>query len=170
MYRAFIATGTLLFVLIIVAAGYLLLSEPDTPLGPPQQQADALKLYYYNTEKDEDATGNVLCSAQGLEPVERELPLTETSIEDAIKLLIRGELTADEKSRGISTEFPLQSLTLTSAVQDGGTVALTFSDPRNRTSGGACRVSVLRAQIEATTKQFPGVENVVIEPEELFQP
>lgn len=170
MYRAFIATGTLLFVLIIVAAGYLLLSEPEAPLGPPQQQADALKLFYYNAEKDEDSSGNILCSAQGLEPVERELPLSDVSIEDAVKLLIRGELTADEKSRGISTEFPLQSLTLTSAVRDGGTVTLTFNDPRNRTSGGACRVTVLRAQIEATAKQYPGVTEVKIMPEELFQP
>lgn len=170
MNRILIGLASTLLLLIITGAGYLILSKPDAPQGTSTTEAAPLRLFYYNAEKDEDETGNVLCSSQGLDAVERELSLDQTSIEEAVKLLLKGGLSADEKGRGISTEYPLPGLTLKSAIQSGDVVTLTFDDPQNKTSGGACRASILRAQIEATAKQFPGVQTVEIQPEDLFQP
>jgi hypothetical protein len=45
-----------------------------------------------------------------------------------------------------------------------------MTDPEHKLSGGACRVAVLRAQIEATVKQFNGVRQVTFVPQTLFQP
>ncbi len=129
-----------------------------------------IKLYYYNPNKDKDAQGNILCSAQGLVAVDRTIPKTVTPLTEAIKLLLKGELTALEKAQGVTTEFPLAGVSLTSAAITNGTATLTFADPQNKTVGGSCRVGVLWRQIEATAKQFSTVSTVRFMPEELFQP
>ncbi len=127
-------------------------------------------LYYYNEDKDTDALGNILCSSKGLVGVVRSIPRTVTPIQDSINLLIRGELSSAERAQGISTEFPLAGLELSGAALSGGILTLEFNDPRNATSGGSCRSSILRAQIEATAKQFENVNSVRYKPEDLFQP
>lgn len=129
-----------------------------------------ISLYYYNPGKDEDAYGNIMCTKQGLEVVSRNILRTATPIQDAIKLLLRGELTKEEKQRGITTEFPLVGVELVGAVQKGGVLTLEFADSQNKTSGGSCRVGILWSQIEATAQQFSGVSKVRFIPEELFQP
>lgn len=133
----------------------------------PQQ---TVSLFYYNPARDTDAAGNILCSSQGLVAVQRRIPVTQTPIQDTVRLLLRGELTAAEKALGITTEYPLPGVTLRSASLSSGILALTFNDPQNATGGGSCRVSILWAQIEATAKQFAGVRDVRFMPEELFQP
>ncbi len=176
--------GTLVFTTASTPTGTLVLHK-DNPSGlaefddevriPVRLNTDTsevreVSLYYYNESKDKDAQGNIICSAQGLDPVSREIPLTISPVQDAVKLLLQGQLTLSEKNAGISTEFPLQDFTLQGASLVGGTLTLTFSDQMNKTSGGACRVSILRAQIEATAKQFEGVERVVIKPDTILQP
>ena len=152
------------------------LPENDSELRIPvrfggnDSQTRIIKLFYYNQLKDVDASGNIMCSEGGLEPVEREIPLSITPIQDAIKLLLQGEITFTEQGRGIATEFPLPSFELKAASLTGGSLTLTFADPENKTSGGSCRVNILRAQIEKTAKQFPEVSQVHLVPEELFQP
>lgn len=160
----------------------VLVLEKDNPSGLPQN-ADELRipvimektgrivsLYYYDPELDKDETGNVLCSRNGLVEVNRTIPVTQTPIQDAIKLLIKGELTEEEISRGITTEYPLSGLSLKGASLNSGALTLEFDDPENKTGGGSCRVGILWFQIEATAKQFPEVKNVRFLPEELFQP
>ena len=127
-----------------------------------------VQLFYYGPEEDKDESGNLLCSEKGLVPVLRKMP--SATIEWTIGILITGNLTDDEKVRGVTTEFPLEGLLLANAALDDGTLTLTFDDPFGATVGGACRVAILRAQIEATARQFPGVREVRIEPEHLFQP
>jgi hypothetical protein len=130
-------------------------------------------LYYYNQEKDKDETGNIKCSRDGLVAIEREIPVTKTPIQDTIKLLLKGKenLTENEISQGITTEYPLEGFKLKSAnLKEEGTLILEFEDPLNKTVGGACRVGILWFQIEATAKQFPEVKKVQFLPEELFQP
>ncbi len=130
-------------------------------------------LYYYNPEKDKDETGNIKCSRDGLVAVEREIPVTKTPIQDAIKLLLEGKenLTETDKAQGITTEYPLEGLSLTEVnFKEDGTLILKLDDSLNKTSGGSCRVGILWFQIEATAKQFPGVKKVQFLPEELFQP
>ncbi len=128
-----------------------------------------IKLYYYNPDLDQ-GPGGAQCSRNGLVAVERIIPKTVTPLSESIKLLLRGEITQAEKAEGITTEFPLPGLALTSASITDGVATLNFSDPQNKTGGGSCRVSVLWAQIEATAKQFPTVTSVRFMPEELFQP
>lgn len=188
---------TPLFLLILIigllaVAGFLLIkpifspNEPDLKsdvvedgevVGDDEESDDADKaetrqvsLYYYNPSLDKDAQGNILCSEKGLQSVERTVPVTNTPIQDAVKLLLEGKLTDSEKRQGITTEFPLRGLELVGASLNRGVLKLEFKDDENRTSGGACRVGVLWSQIEKTAMQFSGVESVEFIPEELFQP
>ncbi|MDD5145180.1 MAG: GerMN domain-containing protein, partial [Candidatus Pacebacteria bacterium] len=126
-------------------------------------------LYYYDSEQDKDASGNIMCSRQGLVPVERQIPVSNTPIQDAVNLLLLGP-TPQEKNQGITTEYPLEGISLEAASLKDGVLTLTFDDPNNRTGGGSCRVGILWFQIEETAKQFPGVTQVRFSPEWLFQP
>jgi hypothetical protein len=141
-----------------------------TLLEPETDGEKKINLYYYDPELDKDASGNVLCSRRGLTSVERTIPATITPIQDAIKLLIEGALTEEERQRGVTTEYPLPGFSLKGAVLKNGILTLEFLDSENRTSGGSCRVGVLWFQIEATAKQFEGVKIVKPKPETLFQP
>lgn len=136
----------------------------------PKVQLQAVKLYYYNSALDKDASGSILCSRQGLVPVERQIPLTDTPIQDTINLLIQGNLTQTERAQGVTTEYPLSGFSLQGASLQDGKLMLAFNDPNNQTSGGACRTSILRYQIEATAEQFPQVQSVKLFPQDLFQP
>jgi hypothetical protein len=134
------------------------------------QKTRTIKLYYYNLNADKDESGNIKCSRDGLAVVEREIPITQTPIQDTIKLLLLGELTNEERAQGVSTEYPLGGLSLKSALLKDGVLTLEFEDPNNKTVGGSCRVGILWFQIEATAKQFPEVQQVRFLPEEIFQP
>lgn len=125
----------------------------------------SIELFYYNPNLD-----NTACSEKGLVATERQIPITQTPIQDAIRLLLRGELTSQEKSQGISTEYPLPGFDLQGASLNDKVLTLDFKDPNHETTGGSCRVNILRFQIEATAKQFPEVSEVKFIPEELFQP
>ncbi len=126
-------------------------------------------LYYYNPKLDQ-GPGGAQCGKKGLVPVERNIPKNNTPLKDTINLLLKGEITESEKNSGITTEFPLQGVSLTSADISNGIATLTFSDPKNKTGGGSCRVSLLWSQIEATAKQFPNIDSVKFVPKTLFQP
>jgi hypothetical protein len=129
-----------------------------------------IKLYYYNPALDQ-GPGGAQCSGKGLVAVERTIPRTPSPLADSISLLLRGEISDEERARGITSEFPLEGVSLRSAAIDtGGAATLAFADPQNKTGGGSCRTAVLRAQIEATARQFPAVTSVRFEPEDLFQP
>lgn len=129
-----------------------------------------VKLYYYNPDNDKDENGNIMCSSKGLVAVNRTIPQTTTPIQDSIRLLIQGRVTANEASRGIETEYPLAGFRLLGANLENGVLTLEFDDPQNQSSGGACRAELLWMQIEATAKQFSTVKVVRYKPEELFQP
>lgn len=125
-------------------------------------------MYFYNPTLDTDDTGTILCSEKGLVRVPR--LIQDASPELAVRELLMGKLLDDERRAGMTTEFPLEGVSLASADLDDGILTLTFDDPNNKTSGGSCRVSVLRAQIEATAKQFDDVREVKIMPESVLQP
>jgi spore germination protein GerM len=143
---------------------------PAEPCGEKSQAERAVKLYYYNLNLDKDESGNTACSRNGLVAVERKIPITKTPIQDTIKLLLSGGLTDEERAKGISTEYPLEGLSLKGASLKDGVLTLEFDDPNNKTVGGSCRVGILWFQIEATAKQLPEVRQVHFLPEELFQP
>jgi putative hemolysin len=137
------------------------------------KKAQKVLLYYYNPEKDKDEKGNIKCSRDGLVAIERQIPVSQTPVKDTIELLLKGNknLNQNELTQGITTEFPLDGFELKSVnLKDDGTLILEFSDPLNKTIGGACRVGILWFQIEVTAKQFPQIKEVKFLPETLFQP
>ena len=153
---------------IIAGAGiYLFFRNQPEEITP---QIRTVQLYYYNPKLDKDASGNLLCSRQGLVAVQREIPPTITPAQDTVKLLIQGNLTQAERESGITTEYPLDGFSLEGASLNNGTLTLSFQDPNNKTGGGSCRVGILWFQIEATARQFPEITEVRFLPEELFQP
>ncbi len=139
-------------------------------IGGPEDTWITVKLYYYNPELDRDESGNTACSKNGLVPVVRKIPITKTPIQDTVNLLISGQLTNEEKSQGINTEYPLKGFSLKGTSLKDGVLTLEFNDSNNKTVGGSCRVGILWFQIETTAKQFPEVKAVHFFPEELFQP
>jgi hypothetical protein len=183
MTEAFVPfSGELTFSQPATDRGTLIL-EKDNPSGLPEHadqirvpvqfghaQGRTIQVYFYNSAKDTDPSGTVLCSRQGLVAVERQVPITNTPIQDAIQLLLAGGLTSSEKTTGISTDYPLAGITLKGAALTNGVLTLEFTDPLNTTSGGACRSNILWYQIEATAKQFSEVKEVKFKPESLFQP
>lgn len=158
--------------LLLALAGSLAACTSSVPGGTEAGEQE-IALYFYNPDLDLDASSNIQCSRAGLAPVQRSVPASlsgGTLIRKSIELLLAGGLTPEEQAQGLTTEFPLEGLTLEDVSQDDGVVTLTFSDPNHQTSGGACRTGILWAQIEATGLQFPGVSEVRFQPEELFQP
>lgn len=162
----------LLFILILGII-YVTNRSSNPSISPdvlPNAPTQTINLYYYSQSLDQDETGNILCSKKGLVAVERTIPKSETSIDDTIRLLIKGELTNDETKQGISTEFPLPDFEFIQSELKNRILTLTFKDPQFRTSGGACRVQILQQQIEATAKQFNEVSEIIIKPSDIFQP
>ena len=144
----------------------------DTATQDDKSTAErSILLFYYNEENDKDESGNIKCSADGLVAVERTIPVSQTPLQDAVQLLLAGDLTENEIEAGISTEFPLSGLTLEGVtVDDDDVLVLHFDDPELATSGGSCRANILWQQIQATATQFDTIDQVHFAPEELFQP
>lgn len=161
----------LIFFLVVAAVGAIAVFWHTRVVAPVDEiKTRNIKLYYYAPEIDKDSAGNVMCSRQGLVSVSRQVPVADAPIQDAINLLIKGQLTEKEKNTGLATEFPLPGLALKGANLEDGVLTLEFDDPQNKTGGGSCRAAVLWFQIEATAKQFAGVGEVRFIPETLFQP
>lgn len=140
------------------------LIEITKPLPPTVQ------LFYYSEAQDTDSSGSIQCSKAGLVPVNRQLPPTQTLLADTINALLHASTTPEEVAQGLASHFPLPGVALTESSLKDGVLTLTFADPEHKTSGGACRAGILRAQIEATAKQFKDVSEVKVLPEDLFQP
>lgn len=161
----------IIFVILVLIAAFLFFSLLNTRENKENQpKTGEVMLYYYDQEKDKDSQGNVRCSRDGLTALKRSIPESSKIIEDTIRLLIKGELTQQERAMGISTEYPLEGVTLEAVELQNGLLTLTFNDPNFRTSGGSCRVGILWFQIDETAKQFSEVKEVRFLPEELFQP
>jgi len=160
-----VITGAI--ILIMIGVIFIALNKKDGELDYSE-----ITLYYYNPSLDADESNNILCSRKGLAPVKRTAPLSENYIENTISQLLKGELTETERAQGITTEYPLDDLALknVSLNSQSGLLKLEFDDPKNKTSGGSCRVGILWFQIEATAKQFSDVKDVIFSPEWLFQP
>jgi len=159
--------------------------ENDNPSGLPENaksmklpitflrnaEKRTVSLFYYDGKIDKDAKGNIKCSEGGLREFKREIAGSNFIIKDTIKLLLKGELTKEEKTAELTPMFPLSGVELANASMDNNDVlTLTFNDPKNQLSGGSCRVGILRMEIEKTALQFEEVESVKFIPSTLFQP
>jgi hypothetical protein len=127
-------------------------------------------LYYYNEFQDMDEAGNTDCSPNAVLPVERRVDKSLANPEDTIRLLLEGDVLDTEEAEGFETLFSHPDFQLVNSELDNGTLILTFSDVPGFSSGGSCRVTLLRAQVEKTALQFEDVQAVRIEPDSIFQP
>lgn len=130
------------------------------------QELTNVQLFYYKQSEDKD----ISCDKQFIKPVDRSIPLSNDLIKDTINLLIKGQLTTDEREQGFTTEFPNKDFKLLNDELKDGVLNLTFSEVPGFTGGGSCRIMILTQQITKTASQFPGVEKVVYYPESIFQP
>lgn len=113
---------------------------------------------------------NFACSTT-MSSTERRIPKTVAVGYAALTELLAGpntQETRDNWTTSIPVGVSIKSLTITD-----GVAKVQFSS--NLESGGSCRVSLIRAQIEATLKQFSTVTSVIIStegktPEESLQP
>jgi hypothetical protein len=80
------------------------------------------------------------------------------------------ELTKEEKDSGLSTGYPLKGVTIAAILSPKGELVLNVNDQFNETTGGACKISILKAQLLATAKQFDEVTTVTVQPPTVFQP
>ncbi|OGE74050.1 MAG: hypothetical protein A3I07_01200 [Candidatus Doudnabacteria bacterium RIFCSPLOWO2_02_FULL_42_9] len=131
-----------------------------------------IKLYYYNEDRDREISGGEWLSLdpEAVIPVERQIPTTMTPIQDAIRLLIRGELSSEERDEGFMTEFPNEDFKLLGANLKAGVLTLEFTEVPGFTMGGSARIRLMTASITKTAKQFSEVKTVKFLPEEIFQP
>jgi len=133
------------------------------------ENSEVVSLYFYVEEADTDSTGNVLCSADAVLATQR--TIENYTIENHLGALLSGP-TVEEEAAGFSSEFPLEGVSLesVSGPDSEGILTITLADTMNATTGGSCRVGILSAQLAKTGLSIPGVESVVILPEEILQP
>jgi hypothetical protein len=174
---------TLTFAKPTTATGVIVFAN-DNPSGLPENADEfrlpvrfaesgaaaqtSFKLFYPNDVKNPNSSNTCVVTAS--EYVTRSVPVTKTPIQDAINLLIQGNLTSAEKSAGFETSFPNANFKLKGSNLKNGVLTLEFTEVPGFTSGGSCAMSMLKSQIEMTAKQFSGVSSVKIIPETLFQP
>lgn len=160
----------------------VLVLKKDNPSGLAQNDAEVkipvvlqkanvpqkdITLYFNNAKAGQNQVD--VCSEQALISVSRKIPVSQTPIQDAIRLLLLGP-TEQEKSQGITSEYPLDGFSLEGASLNNEILTLAFKDLNNQTIGGSCRVGILWLQIKKTAMQFPEVKEVRFIPDLLFQP
>lgn len=161
-------SGWIALIFALALGAYIIGQTYKSKSSNVSDSTKEVTLFYYNSAKD-IKDNNIQCSRQGLVGVKRKVPQS-AELKNVIDLLLKGELTSEERADGLTTELPLPNLTLEQTRLDSNQVTLTFSDPNNQTSGGACRVTILWAQIEATAQSYTNINNIRFQPESLFQP
>ncbi|MDD3694303.1 MAG: hypothetical protein PHC89_02835 [Candidatus Pacebacteria bacterium] len=133
--------------------------------APEESPFEEIALFVYDPEVDSYA-----CSKKGLIPIRKTIEKTDDPITASVELLLSSTLSEDERALGYINSFPLFGFELGTARIEDGVVTLSFIDPYQTTSGGACRVEIMKNQIETTVLQFKNVREVNFLPQELFQP
>ncbi len=151
-------------------AGERLVRVPDLPVGRVPDEVWAIQVFAYHPAVDLLLHGYLACSADAVLPLARWVPLDASPLVAALTLLLGEGLAPWEGEAGYTSEFPLPGVSLAEVYAEDGVLTVVLADPEHRTSGGACRTGILRAQIEKTALQFPGVAEVRILPPEALQP
>lgn len=133
-------------------------------------EALEVALYYFNKQQDENVPTSQQPSIDSILPVYRQLVDSDNIIKDTINLLIKWELTQEELEQWFETEFPNPEFRLLSAQLEDWVLTLTFTQVPWFTSWWSARIKMLTESIIRTAKQFSGVQEVVLMPEEIFQP
>lgn len=132
----------------------------------PDKKVSVL-LYYYNKTDDKDSTYEY----RFVKPVERQVSLGKDKIGTVVNLLLKGNLTEEEKSEGFVTEYPNSAFKLVgSELNDNGRLVLEFTEVPGFTSGTSPQVGIMMEEILKTVRQFPEVKSIVFKPDTLFEP
>lgn len=146
-------------------------TESETATSSSATATRMVNLYHYRPQNDINDQGELQCTDAGIVAVQRELPLPDATIDNAINQLLSGDIRQSERQSGIMTEFPLPGVRLIGVmIDDAGVAVIAIDDPASWTGGGSCRASILRSQVEQTALQFPAVKAVRFLPDTLFQP
>lgn len=145
-----------------------LVFEKDNPSGPPKNDdavripvqlkksgGTAVKAFFGNRITDPNVV-----DCDRVYPVERVVPKTQAVARAALQEMLAGPTLLEGQAGYFTTMndgVKIQKLTITN-----GTAFVDFDDTLEAQVGGACRVTMIRAQIKETLKQFPTVKNVVL--------
>ncbi len=162
------------------STGGILVLEKDNPSGLPENYAELrvpvkllvsldkikIKVFFNNNKLDPAVSCNKVF------PVEREIIKTVAVARASLAELLAGTTSEEEKDgfiKIIGPDVKIQSLTI-----QNGVAKVDFSEQLEAGGGGSCRSGAIIAQINATLKQFPSVENVIISingrTEDILQP
>jgi len=126
-----------------------------------------IKVFFGNNKTDPEA---IHC--ERVYAVSRILEKTEAMGMAALEELLKGP-TEVETDQGFFTSIN-EGVEINSLVVEDGVAKVDFNDRLGYQVGGSCLVTAIRAQIEATLKQFSSVEEVVIsivgEMDDVLQP
>lgn len=125
-----------------------------------------VKVYFSNSKLDPEF------NCEKVFPVTRTVRQTDGVARAALQELFKIP-SAIEKAAGYTTNLntgvQINSLTI-----ENGVAKADFNEQLQKGVGGSCRVTAIRAQIEATLKQFPTIKSVVISingnSEDILQP
>ncbi len=151
-------------------AGGRMVRVPEMPTGEVPDEMWVVNVFAYHAGVDLLLHGHLACSPDAVLPLARWVPFDAPPLEASVRLLLNHPLAPWETEVGYSSEFPLPGVSLDAVYVEDGVLTVVLADPGHRTSGGACRTGILRAQIEKTALQFPEVTEVRILPPEALQP
>lgn len=130
------------------------------------EEKEEVFLYYYNESEDTEGT----CEYRFIKPVKREVSAGGDIVKNTVELLLRGQLTEQEKSQGFTTDYPDSGFRLlNSDLNDSGRLTLEFTEVPGFTSGGSCQSGIVMEEILKTVRQFPEVKSIVFKPDTLFE-
>ncbi|MBI3911941.1 MAG: GerMN domain-containing protein [Armatimonadetes bacterium] len=125
-------------------------NTPPSPERGTEARERSVAVYFGRLEENEVQ----------LVPVTRQVSAREPAA-GALQALLQGPAPA-EHQRGLTTQIPAGTRLRSVTIRDG-TAHAVFSPELDRGIGGSLRVTTIRRQIEATLRQFPNAERVVIE-------
>lgn len=129
-----------------------------------------VKLYYFNEQEDKLLPPEKQASPQSLSPVFRTLPSSDNILKDTISLLLQWALTENEFKDGFTSSFVKVVRLVDSQLDMDGNLSLSFESSPWSSIWWSAFVAILTNSIIKTALQFPQVKNVLLLPEELFQP
>ena len=105
-------------------------------------------------------------------PVERTVAKTQSVARVALEELIKGP-SESEKAQGFFSNINHNAKIQSLVIDEKGTAKVDFSSEME-TTGGSCRVTEIRSEINFTLKQFPTIKDVIISingrTEDILQP